>query len=844
MKKIFITLFLLVSVLLLTACSKPITLSLSETNIELYIEETYEIKASALNIENPIFTYEIVNDDETIKLESNVITALKKGTAIVEVGISNEEEVEKVKLNITVKNISPTELTVKESISLKISETFKIEYSIKPENSVSVVTFKSNNENVATVSKDGVITAVSGGEAVITVIATGDENTVTKEITVNVKGNTKPEFVLEENYKENIVVNWNDTKELLTGIKAIDVEDGEITNSIEIVNSDVIREYGKQQVELKVKDSDGNEISMTRNIEVVWNYDVQFIGHAGSYFGLMNSEEAILYAIKELKYQAVEIDVKQTKDGVFVLCHDDTFGGYTLASTNWADLKDVTVTQTRKSSSSYPVIYGDVKGSGKYTTKLCTLERYLEICKEYNVTAVVELKSSKGITNSDQSRMQALMDEIEKAEMLENVIFLGSQYNCLIWTRKNGYDYIPCQYLVNSCESDTYLQRCIDNNLDISINVTADPEHPNSEEWLAKYHDAGLKVSTYTYTQYVDYNKVQEWIDKGVDFVTCDWHQMNKLKLPVSSNEPVKTFNVKFVDHDGTVLKESQVKQGKVAAAPKVKERLGYTFAGWDKDLKNIQSDMVITAQYEITNYTITYMSNVDKVTESAWTSKDEFINEFYNDLFSWIKEKGTEIDGLTISGDTYTLKRNSTTVTFTGPADIKTINIYDFEKTLSNILYKPVVRNSDGSCVIVEDEAYFLNSAKYRVKYQAMDQWLYNCIKTTPNYQGYDTTYKVLSSGKIQIFFRMQQWMQGTNIQAFNTLPKKYILEPDQTVNPVLPTTPITYTIEDEITLPAATGNVKFIGWYLTSDCSGEKVEKIEKGTTGNLILYAKWEQ
>ena len=842
MKKIFITLFLLVSALLLTACGKPITISLSETDIELYIEETYEIKASALNIENPVFIYEILNDDGTIELDHNTITALKKGITVVEVGIKDQEKVEKVKLNITVKNISPTELTVQESVSLKTSETFKIEYSIKPDNSISVVTFKSNNESVATVSNDGIITAVSSGDAIITVIATGDENTVTKEIAVNVKGNSKPEFVLEENYKDNIVINWNDESQVISGIKVIDAEDGDITNSIKIVNSNAIREYGKQEVEISVKDSDGNEISMTRNIEVVWNYDVQFIGHAGSYFGLMNSEEAILYAIKQLKYQAVEIDVKQTKDGVFVLCHDDTFGDYTLASTNWADLKDVTVTQTRKSSSSYPVMYGDVKGSGKYTTKLCTLERYLEICKEYNVTAVIELKSSKGITNSDQSRMQALMNEIEKAEMLDNVIFLGSQYNCLIWTRNNGYDYIPCQYLVNSCESDTYLQRCIDNNLDISINVTA--SYSNSEEWLAKYHDAGLKVSTYTYSQYVDYSTVQEWIDKGVDFVTCDWHQMNKLKLPVSSNEPVKTFNVKFVDHDGTVLKESQVKQGKVAAAPKVNERLGYIFTGWDKDLKNIQSDMVFTAQYEKTVYSITYMSNVDKVTESTWASKDEFINEFYNDLFSWIKEKGTEIDGLTISGNAYTLKRNSTTVTFTSPADIKTINIFDFEKTVSNILYKPVVRNSDGTCVIVEDEAYFLNSTKYRVKYQAMDQWLYNCIKTTANYQSYDTTYKVLSSGKIQIFFRMQQWMQGTNIPAFNNLPKKYILEPDQTVSPVLPTTPITYTIEDEITLPVATGNVKFIGWYLTSDCSGEKVEKIKKGTTGNLVLYAKWEQ
>lgn len=317
----------------------------------------------------------------------------------------------------------------------------------------------------------------------------------------------------------------------------------------------MIQNYGNQVLQYKVEDSDGNANYYNRNIEVIWNYDVTFIGHAGSYFGLMNSEEAILYAITQLKYQAIEVDLKQTKDGIFVLSHDDVFGNYNIASTNWSDLKDVEVTQTRKASSAYPVINGDVKGDGIYTTKLCTLEKFLNICKQYNVTAVIELKSSSGITNSNQSRMQALMEVIENAKMLEDVIFLGSQYNCLIWTRNNGYEYIPCQYLVNSCESEEYLQRCIENDLDISINVTGN--YSNSEEWIVRYHDAGLKVSTYTYSQYVDYDVVQEWINKEVDFVTCDWHKMENLILPKATNENTKVFNVKFMDTDGTVLKES-----------------------------------------------------------------------------------------------------------------------------------------------------------------------------------------------------------------------------------------------------------------------------------------------
>ena len=310
-------------------------------------------------------------------------------------------------------------------------------------------------------------------------------------------------------------------------MRVFDAEDGEI---IDIVVSGEVNNKinGTYVLTYKVIDSDLNEITMIRNIKVGWNYSVQFIGHAGSYYGLMNSEEAILYAITELKYTCVEIDVKQTKDGVFVLCHDDNFGDYTLASTNWDTLKNYKVSGTRNSG--YPKELGLVKNNGKYTAGLCTLKRFLEICKQYEVTAVIELKYSAGINSSSQSRMSALMDEIKKTDMLDNVIFLASAYQCLIWLRNNGYENIPCQYLVNSCENETYLQRCIDYNFDISINVTG--SYINSVEWIKKYKDAGCKVSTFTFTQYVGYETVQAWIDKGVDFVTCDWHDMTKLNLP------------------------------------------------------------------------------------------------------------------------------------------------------------------------------------------------------------------------------------------------------------------------------------------------------------------------
>ena len=361
-------------------------------------------------------------------------------------------------------------------------------------------------------------------------LKTIDGTNLRNTVTVNITGDELPVVSLSESIDQDMEINIFEHFNPLDGVRIFDAEDGELTKTAKITNNVNIDEYGTYNVIYEVVDSDGNSLIYERIITIVWDYNVTFIGHAGSLYGAMNSEEAILYAAKELKYTAIEIDLKQTKDGVFVLSHDETFAGYELGQYNWSELKDVEVTVTRSPGISNPA------PASTYTAKLCTLKRYLEICKEYNITAVIELKTSAGISNwteqnrPDTSRMPALIEEIEKAGMINNIIFLTSQYECLAWTRRNGYDFIPCQYLVSSCENQTYLDTCIKYNLDISFNVRDGVK--NSSTWIKKYKDAGLQVSTYTFEQWASYKEIQEWIDKGVDFVTTDWHNPKELELP------------------------------------------------------------------------------------------------------------------------------------------------------------------------------------------------------------------------------------------------------------------------------------------------------------------------
>ena len=654
-----------------------------------------------------------------------------------------------------------------------------------------------------------------------------------------------PVIELSDGTQENLKLNWNKEATndfLMNGVTATDDVDGDLTSKVKVSHEINNRQYGTYVVTYKVEDKAGNKATFERNVEVIWDYAVQFIGHQGSYYGAPNSEEAFLYAARTLQYQALETDVKQTKDGVFVCCHDDTFGGLTIANTNWEDLKEVVISSSR--TQGYPSQYNEMPGTGKYTAKICTLERYLEICKEYGIYAVVELKGSPGISNSDQSRMDELMALIEQEDMLNQTIFLASAYNCLIWVKQNGYDYIPCQYLVDSFASETVFERCKTYGLDVSGCVTyGNGQTENTAEWVARYQDAGIKVSTYTFTQWSDYKDVQKWINIGVDFVTVDWQSMHKLELP--DNSDIVYHTVKFYDEDNELLKETKVKSGRAAASPLPPEREGYEFSGWSKCIENVTEDLEVTPEYELIEYSITYDSNLYVLTKSTWATKEDFVNDFYNDLFDWLVANASHLPQVTVSNGSYKIYVNSTedgSCTVSSAQDIKDLYVYTFERTFATMIYKPIEGSNSHDYVPEVDNNYFLNSEPYRTKYIGCNSYFLKAMETS--YTGYSYTYKQASNNRVQILFRFHQWCNGSNLSCFNSYPEKNMIKYLVGVTATMPTDYIKYTIEDEIILSAPTASIEFLGWYLDHNATSEQVIKIEKGTTGDIILYAKWEE
>ncbi len=90
-------------------------------------------------------------------------------------------------------------------------------------------------------------------------------------------------------------------------------------------------------------------------------------------------------------------------------------------------------------------------------------------------------------------------------------------------------------------------------------------------------------------------------------------------------------FHVRFLDWNGTVLKEEIVVKGNSATAPEAPTREGdaqysYTFTGWDVDFSNIQEGLDVTAVYlqTVNEYKVTF-KYVDE-DGSTWLSDEQMV--------------------------------------------------------------------------------------------------------------------------------------------------------------------------------------------------------------------------
>ena len=140
------------------------------------------------------------------------------------------------------------------------------------------------------------------------------------------------------------------------------------------------------------------------------------------------------------------------------------------------------------------------------------------------------------------------------------------------------------------------------------------PGTSTSYNWTydAEAHTLYTVVSdTNRYVQYIEYESLPMFC------VTGEVPEGSYIQLFAKNDEPVEptTYTVTFKDWDGTVIDTQTVVEGEDATEPTAPTREGYTFTGWDVAFTNVHSDLIVTAQYTINSYTITWV--IDGVSET-----------------------------------------------------------------------------------------------------------------------------------------------------------------------------------------------------------------------------------
>lgn len=198
-------------------------------------------------------------------------------------------------------------------------------------------------------------------------------------------------------------------------------------------------------------------------------------------------------------YLGIECDIHVTKDGNFVVYHDDRTKY--LCDRDLV-LNDATLKEVRELKIKEP-------GGENFTESLVipTLSEYLAVCKRYDKIAVVELKQPM-IEKDVVAAVQICESELG----LDQVIFISFYFENLLFVRKN-YPSQRVQFLCN-CFDDRLIEKLKINHFDIDIYYTA-----LNEVNILKLRDVGLKINCWTCD---DVHDAEKLIALDVDYITTN----------------------------------------------------------------------------------------------------------------------------------------------------------------------------------------------------------------------------------------------------------------------------------------------------------------------------------
>lgn len=212
-----------------------------------------------------------------------------------------------------------------------------------------------------------------------------------------------------------------------------------------------------------------------------------------------NTCAAFVAAGNRQSYFGIETDVHVTADGKYIVIHDDDTArvageAYCVEQTDYATLRALRLKN----------IPGEF---ARADYGLPSLEEYIQICKHYEKTAVLELKN-----RMEPADIAGIVEAIRGIGYLEKVIFISFALENLLELRKL-VPAQPAQYLLEQF-TPADLEVLRENKLDVDLDYTA-----VTPEVVAAVHGIGQKVNCWTCNTAAEGAAL---VAMGVDMITSN----------------------------------------------------------------------------------------------------------------------------------------------------------------------------------------------------------------------------------------------------------------------------------------------------------------------------------
>lgn len=208
---------------------------------------------------------------------------------------------------------------------------------------------------------------------------------------------------------------------------------------------------------------------------------------------------AAFVAAGNRSYFGIETDVHRTRDGKYVVFHDDTTGrlaaeNVVVEETDYEVLRDMLLKQKDGAF-------------GRTDIRIPSLQEYIAICKKYEKIAVLELKN-----HFDKEDVFEILEIIEDFGYLDQTIFISFDYDNLVFV-KEKLPGQPVQFLTGQCD-EALVKKLAECGMDLDLYYKG--MTPELARICRRY---GVKINCWTVDSVEDADYL---IECGVEYITSN----------------------------------------------------------------------------------------------------------------------------------------------------------------------------------------------------------------------------------------------------------------------------------------------------------------------------------